>query len=192
MKLTPPRFISSTHSVPSIKFSPIGTAQKISSHSSSTRGVHFSLFPHRANTARVRWPQTMVSSPTPLPSLRRVAASTSTTTTRPLSLQTPLLTHLSPTTPSSRGVDLDHHDTSPLFAGPPPQSLSLCQSKFNCPLCLQVTDTFSTSSMAFSQVLVPFPLPRDAHPSDSASNESPDLLNAKSACVITYRLSRKH
>jgi hypothetical protein len=86
---------------------------------------------------------------------------------------------------SHHPVDLNHHDMPPLFTDPPPTPTSppSYQSEFICPLFhFQATDTpfyykfygFLSRSSSLSRSRSR----GDARPSGSASNESPDLLNA--------------
>ncbi len=144
VKLTPLRHISAIHfkhSVLSIKFSPIGTAQKMPCHSLSPHGVPLTpLLP--VPTQSKHGLCALASDYGLLTYLRlspisRVAASTSTTTTCPLSLQTCLL------------------------------NLSRCAKVssivlFDFRLLKHLSQVLWLSLM----VLVPFPLPHDARPSD--------------------------
>jgi hypothetical protein len=86
---------------------------------------------------------------------------------------------------SHHPVDLDHHDMSPLFTDPPPEALSRRAkvSSFVLFAAFRVTDTLLPHHKFYGFLSRSSSRSRsrskgDAPPSDSVSNESPDLLNA--------------
>jgi hypothetical protein len=94
------------------------------------------------------------------------------------------LTQLSPIT-----VDLDHHDMPPLFADPPPESLSR-RAKVSS-FVLSATSGYRHFYHKFYGFLSrssSHPRSRsqgNARPSDSASNESPNLLSATTVTITS-------